>query len=103
MASFVVCAERASWQQAGRFAEKYPVGGDLRRFVDLRRHTPGRPILVYLTHPDYDRVRSLLEVLKPGTPDVVIYYATRPAPEEAAELGRLVGETRPKHTTVVFE
>jgi len=103
MASFVVCAERASWQQAGRFAERIPGTGELRSFEDLRRHAPGRPILVYLTHSDYDHVRSLLEVLKPGTPDVVIYYATRPAPEEAAELGRLVGETRPKHTTVVFE
>jgi DNA-binding transcriptional regulator YiaG len=103
MASFVVCAERASWRQAGRFAEKIPGAGELRSFEDLRRQAPGQPILVYLTHPDYRRVRSLLEFLKPGTPDVVIYYATRLAPEEAAELGKLVGEMRPKHTTVVFE
>jgi hypothetical protein len=57
---------------------------------------------VYVTHPDYDHVRSLLEILKPASPDVVIYYATRAAPEEAARLGKLVGETRPHHTSVVF-
>jgi DNA-binding transcriptional regulator YiaG len=33
----------------------------------------------------------------------VIYYASRPAPQDAAQLGRLVGETRPNHTSVVFE
>lgn len=44
-----------------------------------------------------------MQLLKPNAPDVVIYYATRPAPEEAAELGRLVGELRPRHTAVVFE
>jgi hypothetical protein len=33
---------------------------------------------------------------------VVIYYAARAAPEETARLGRLVGETRPHHTSVVF-
>jgi DNA-binding transcriptional regulator YiaG len=103
MASFVVCAERASWQQAGRFAEKIPGTGELRSFDDRRWHALGEPILVYLTHPEYDHLRSLLGILKPGTPDVVIYYAARPAPEEAAELGKLVGEMRPKNTTVVFE
>jgi DNA-binding transcriptional regulator YiaG len=57
---------------------------------------------VYLTHPDYDRLRSLLEILKPASL-VVIYYAAHAAPEEAAQLGKLIGETRPKHTSVVFE
>jgi hypothetical protein len=56
-----------------------------------------------LTNPDYHRLRSLLRILKPASPDVVIYYANRLAPEEAAQLGKLVGETRPNHTSVVFE
>jgi len=103
MASIVVCAEPRSWQQASRFAEKVLGDAELRSFEDLRRRTPVQPILVYLTHPDYDHVRSLLQILKPGSPDVVIYYASRLAPEEAAQLGRLVGEMRPKHTSVVFE
>jgi DNA-binding transcriptional regulator YiaG len=34
---------------------------------------------------------------------VVIYYANRLAPEGAAQLGKLVGETRPNHTSVVFD
>jgi transcriptional regulator with XRE-family HTH domain len=55
-----------------------------------------------LTHPDYDHLRSLLQILKPASPDVVIYYATRLTPEEAARLGKLVGEMRPNHTSVVF-
>jgi DNA-binding transcriptional regulator YiaG len=103
VASFVVCAEPGSWQQAGRFVEKALGNAKLRSFADLQRRATAQPILVYLTNPDYDHLRSLLEVLKPGSPDVVIYYASRPAPEEAAQLGRLVGETRPTHTTVVFE
>jgi DNA-binding transcriptional regulator YiaG len=45
----------------------------------------------------------LLWTLKPASPDVVIYYANRLAPAEATQLGRLVGETRPNHTSVVFE
>jgi hypothetical protein len=64
---------------------------------------PVRPILVYLTHPDYDRVRSLLEILRPTRPDVAIYYANRLGAQDAAQLGKLVGETRPNHTSVVFE
>src|SRR5262245_22301681 len=103
MARVVVCAARASWQQAGRFAEKVLGDVELRSFEDVVRRTPVQPILVYLTDSDYDRLRSLLAVLKPGSPDVVIYHAARPAPEEAAQLGRLVGETRPKHTSVVFK
>jgi DNA-binding transcriptional regulator YiaG len=103
MMGIVVCAEPRSWQQAGRFATRILGGAELRTFEDLRRHVPVQPVLVYLTHPDYDHVRTLLENLKPATPDVVIYYASRPAPQDAVQLGKLVGETRPKHTSVVFE
>ena len=103
MASVVVCAEPSNWQQAGRFADRVLGGAEMRTFEDLRRQTPVEPILIYLTHPDYDHVRSLLEILKPTSPDVVIYYAKRPAPQEAAQLGKVVGETRPNHTSVVFE
>jgi len=103
MASVVVCAEPGSWQQAGRFATRLLGGAEMRTFEDLRRQAPVQPILVYLTHPDYDHVRSLLEVLRPASPDVVIYYANRLAPKDAAQLGKLVGETRPNHTSVVFE
>jgi DNA-binding XRE family transcriptional regulator len=103
MADIVVCAEPSSWRQAGRFAEKVLGGAELRSFEDLRRRAPVQPILVYLTTPDYHRLRLLLRILKPASPDVVIYYANRLAPEEAAQLGKLVGETRPNHTSVVFE
>jgi DNA-binding transcriptional regulator YiaG len=103
MASIVVCAERSSWQQAGRFAAKALGNAKLKTFEDLRRRTPVQPILVYLTNPDYHRLRALLRILKPASPDVVIYYANRLAPEEAVRLGKLVGETRPNHTSIVFE
>ena len=76
---------------------------ELKSFEDLRRRAPVQPLLVFLTNTDYHRLRSLLRTLKPASPDVVIYYANRLAPEEAAQLGKLVGETRPKHTNVVFE
>ena len=33
----------------------------------------------------------------------MIYYASRVAPQDAVQLGKLVGETRPNHTSVVFE
>lgn len=103
MANVVVCAEPGSWQQAGRFAAKVLGDAELRSFEDVGRRASVQPILVYLTHPDYDHVRALLRILKPASPDVVIYYANRLAPQDAAQLGRLVGETRPDHTSVVFE
>ena len=103
MGSVVVCAEASSWQQAGRFAARALGNAELKTFEELRRQTPVQPILVYLTHPDYDHLRSFLQFLKPASPDVVIYYANRLAPQEAAQLGKLVGETRPSHTSVVFE
>jgi DNA-binding XRE family transcriptional regulator len=103
MASIVVCAEPGCWRQAGRFAEKALGDAELKSFEALRRRAPVQPILVFLTNTDYHRLRSLLRTLKPASPDVVIYYANRLAPEEAAQLGKLVGETRPNHTSVVFE
>src|SRR6266542_5191401 len=103
MASIVVCAAPSSWQEAGRFAAKALGDAELRSFEQLGRRAPVQPVLVYLTHPDYDPLRSLLRILKPASPDVVIYYANRLAPGEAAQLGKLVGETRPNHTSVVFE
>jgi DNA-binding transcriptional regulator YiaG len=103
MTGVVVCAERGSWQQAGRFAARVLGGAELRTFEDLRRQAPVQPILVYLTRPDYGRLRSLLGVLKPASPNVVIYYASRVAPQDAAQLGKVVGEMRPNHTSVVFE
>ena len=103
MASIVVCAEPGSWQQASRFAKKVLGEAELKSFEDLRRRAPVQPLLVFLTNTDYHRLRSLLRTLKPASPDVVIYYANRLAPEEAAQLGKLVGETRPNHTSLVFE
>jgi len=103
MESVVVCADPGSWQQAGRFAARSLGNAELKTFDELRRQTPMQPILVYLTHPDYDHLRSFLQFLKPASPDVVIYYANRLALRDAAQLGKLVGETRPSHTSVVFE
>src|SRR5580704_15784656 len=103
MGSVLVCAEANSWQQAGRFAARSLGNAELKTFEELRRQMPVQPILVYLTHPDYDHLRSFLQFLKPASPDVVIYYANRLAPQDAAQLGKLVGETRPSHTSVVFE
>lgn len=103
MTGVVVCTEPGSWEQAGRFATRILGGADLRTFEDLRRRAPVQPVLVYLTHPDYEHVRGLLANLKPASPDVVIYYARRLDPQDAAQLGKLVGETRPNHTSVVFE
>jgi DNA-binding transcriptional regulator YiaG len=103
MPSIVVCAEPGSWQQAGRFAQKAFGDAALKSFEALRRRAPVQPILVYLTSTNYHGLRSLLRTLKPASPDVVIYYANRLAAEEAAQLGKLVGETRPNHTSVVFE
>src|SRR5260370_5336379 len=103
MASVVVCAAPQNVARAGQFAKRQLGQAQVRTFEDLFRNIPRTNVLVYLTHPDYDHLRGLLEVLKPNAPDVGIYYATRAAPEVAAELGRLVGELRPRHTAVVFE
>jgi hypothetical protein len=96
-------AEPGNMQQAGRFAAQVLGGAELRSFEDLQRETPLQPVLVYLIHPDYDHLRSFPQLLKPASPDVVIYYANRVAPTDAVQLGKVVGETRPSHTSVVFE
>src|SRR6516225_7932837 len=103
MGSVIVCAEPRSLKQAGRFAERALQGAELRTFAEVLRRAPAQPICVYLTHPDYDHVRSLLKILKPRTPDVVIYYANDLEPAEAAQLGLLIGEMRPKHTKLAFD
>jgi hypothetical protein len=103
MASIVVCAERGSWHQASRFAQRALGNAELKSFEALRHRAPVQPLLVFLTNTDYHGLRSLLRTLKPSIPDVVIYYANRLAPEGAAQLGKLVGETRPNHTSVVFD
>jgi DNA-binding transcriptional regulator YiaG len=103
MANIVVCTEPSSWQQASRFAEKALGNAELKSFEDLRRRAPVQPLLVFLTNTDYHRLRLLLRALKPASPDVVIYYANRLAPEGAVQLGKLVGETRPNHTSIVFD
>jgi len=103
MATVVVCATPLNLTRAGKFAGNTLPDAEVRTFEDLLRKTPAKPVLVYLTHPDFDHVKALLQILKPNAPDVVIYYATKPTPDEAAQLGRLVGELRPQHTTVSFE
>lgn len=103
MASVVICAEPGNWHQAKRFAAQSLRDAELKTFEDLRRRMPGAPVLVYLTTPDHRRLRSLLGQLKTVHSDVVVYYANRLRPEDAARLGKIVGETRPDHTRVVFE
>ena len=90
------------WEQMEKPTNGYTTTAVLR-FEDLRRRTPVGTILVYLTDPNYTNVRLLLTGLKPGSPNVIIYYASRPAPEDALQPGKLVGEIRPLHTTVFFE
>lgn len=103
MSSVVVCTMPVSLARAGQFAGKALPDAEVRTFADLFRKTPVEPVLVYLTHPDFDHVKGLLEILKPNALHVVIYYATKLTPDEAAQLGRLVGEVRPRHTSVFFE
>ena len=103
MSGVVVCSAPDNLVRAGQFARNTLRGADLRTFEDLLREIPAEPILVYFTHPDFDHVKGLLEILRPKPVDIVIYYATRPAPEQAAKLGRLIGEIRPQHTAIVFE
>lgn len=103
MATVVVCATPVNLARAGQFAGNTLPDAEVRTFDDLLRKTPVEPVLVYLTHPDFDHVKDLLQILKPNAPDVVIYYAAKPTPDDAAQLGRLVGELRPQHTTVFFE
>jgi transcriptional regulator with XRE-family HTH domain len=102
MSTAVVCAMPVSLARAGQFAGRALPGAQVRTFADLFRETPAKPVLVYLTHPDFDHVKGLLEALKPKALHVVIYYASKLTPDEAAQLGRLVGEVRPRHTSVVF-
>jgi DNA-binding transcriptional regulator YiaG len=59
--------------------------------------------LLFIVARDDRNVQHFPLINYPASPDVVIYYANRLAPQEAAQLGKLVGETRPNHTSVLFE
>jgi len=44
----------------GPFCGRNPWVAELKSFEDLRRRAPLQPVLVYLTHPDYDHLRAFL-------------------------------------------
>jgi DNA-binding XRE family transcriptional regulator len=106
MAEVVVCATSQDLAQAGQFAEKCLTNAELRTFEDIVRDIPIQPVLLYLTlrltPPDDDHVSSLLKAMEPSASNLVIYCADHAAPEQAARLGRLIGEFRPHHTEIVF-
>ncbi len=101
----VVCATSQDLARAGQFARKRLTNVELRTFEDIVRDIPIQPVLVYLTlrltHSD-DNVSSLLKAMEPTAGNLVIYCADHAAPEQAARLGRLIGEFRPHHTEIVF-
>ena len=88
--------------QAGQFARDCLQTAELRTFDALDQDLSFRSVLVYLAHPDNDYISSLLRTLRPSAVKVVIYCVEPPVPEQAAWLGRLVGEVRPSHTELVF-
>ena len=102
LTSVVIYSNPQDLAQAGQFARDRLQTVELRTFDTVVPELSSRSVLVYLTHPDEDHVSSLLKTLRPSAANVVIYCAEPPAPEEAARLGRLVGEMRPRHTEVVF-
>jgi DNA-binding XRE family transcriptional regulator len=106
MPEVVVCATSQDLAQAGQFAKKRLTNAELRTFEETVRDIPIQPVLVYLTfrlaHPDDDHVSSLLKAMEPSAANLVIYCADHAAPEQAARLGRLIGEFRPHHTEIVF-
>ncbi len=106
MPEVVVCATSQDLAQAGQFARKRLTNAELRTFEEIVLDIPVQPVLVYLTlrlaHPDDDHVSSLLKAMEPSASNLVIYCADHAAPEQAAHLGRLIGEFRPHHTEIVF-
>jgi len=106
MPEVVVCAASQDLAQAGRFAKRCLTNVELRTLDDVVCDIPVQPVLVYLTlrtHPDDDHhFSSLLKAMKPSAAHLVIYCADHAAPEQAARLGRLIGEFRPDHTEIVF-
>jgi transcriptional regulator with XRE-family HTH domain len=100
----VVCASPQDLAQASQFAKKRLENAELRTFEDIVQHIPIQPVLIYLTvnHQSSDHVSPLLKAFKSTAVNVVIYCAYRPAPEQAAGLGQLVGEVRPRYTKLAF-
>jgi DNA-binding XRE family transcriptional regulator len=106
MPEVVVCATSQDLDKAGQFARKLLTTVELRTFEEIVRDIPSQPVLAYVTlrliHPDDDHVSSLLKAMEPSASNLVIYCADHAAPEQAARLGRLIGEFRPRHTEIVF-
>ena len=104
LADILVYSNATDLADAGQFARECLHDAEIRTFDTAEQNLSARCVLVYLSHPDEDHVSSLLRGLRRTTVNVVVYCAKhRPALEEAARLGRLIGEVRPLHTELVFE
>lgn len=89
--------------EAGQFAQRCLQHAELRTFDRVDRNASAQSVLVYVSHSDEDHVSSLLKELRTAV-NVVVYCAHHHmALEEAARLGRLIGEVRPQHTELVFD
>ncbi len=99
----LVYSNEQNLAEAGQFAQKCLQHAELRTFDRVDRNASAHSVLVYVGHSDEDDVSSLLKELR-RTVNVVVYCAQHhTALEEAARLGRLIGEVRPRHTELVFE
>ncbi len=104
MPEVIVCAEPGAEQEAKRFVEE--LGGRPEthsiRTPKLRRRTPR--LLVYLNGSESPGVLKtcLRHVSKDKNLNVVVYSIGNGV-NRAAELGKIVGECRPKRTQICFD
>ena len=105
MSEVIVCAEPGTEQEAARFVEE--LGGRPRaysmRSLRLPRKTPR--VLVYLKGRKSSRALKscLSQMAKDKNLNVIVYSDETGGEDQAAELGMVVGECRPKRTHIFFE
>jgi DNA-binding XRE family transcriptional regulator len=107
MSDVLVCAEPETRDEAEAFVSRLgarPQVCSLRTFK--QRHETAKLLLVYLKGPEpSSTLKSCLrQVADNHTLQVLVYTHTHPSDDhQAAELGKIIGEYRPRKTYICFD
>ena len=105
MSDVLVCAEPETREEANQFVSKLGARPQIWSMRALKkRHEKVKGVLVYLkgTEPPAT-LRSCLRQVSKDSPLHVVVFSHPSSDHQAAELGKIVGELRPRRTYICFD
>jgi transcriptional regulator with XRE-family HTH domain len=107
MSDVLVCADPEIREEAAAFVSRLGARPQVYSTRALKSwHVKNKGIVIYLKGPEHSStLRSCLrQVSNHHSIDVVVYTHTHPSDDhQAAELGKIVGECRPRRTYICFD